>query len=120
MLHLGDRCTCPDGEGSVYHINSFVWVAFGNVAKPYEPADVKRWQPRQTELALDLLEIGDRVIELPGLPSQRCGTVLKLMPYALAPDFRYPVVLWDSGSLSFSSVELGLRRLAPVEQLSLI
>jgi hypothetical protein len=75
---------------------------------------------RQVDLAFDLLQIGDRVIELPGLPSQRCGTLIKLMPYALAPDFHYPVVLWDSGSISFSSVELGLRRLAPVEQLSLI
>lgn len=73
----------------------------------------------QKNLDLDLLSVGDRVIELPGLSSQRCGTVIKIIPYALAPDFCYPVIQWDSGSVSFSSVDLGLRRLAPVEQLSL-
>lgn len=74
---------------------------------------------QQTELTLDLLQIGDRVVELEGLPSQRCGTVIKFMPYALTPDLLYPVVIWDSGSTSFTSSDLGIRRLAPIEQLSL-
>jgi hypothetical protein len=39
-FELGDRVCCPDGVGSVYNINAFVWVAIGNVAKPYEHCDV--------------------------------------------------------------------------------
>jgi hypothetical protein len=73
------------------------------------------------QLALDLddLQPGDRVIELPGLPSQRCGTVVEFRLVAGVPDILYPVVRWDSGTLSYSSAALGLRRLAVVEQLSL-
>lgn len=71
----------------------------------------------QLELVGDLLHIGDRVLELPGTPSQRCGT---LVGFACcnASEIRYPVVLWDSGVRSFSSADLGLTRLADVQQLS--
>ena len=74
----------------------------------------------QLEIHFKLLEIGDRVIELEGLPSQRCGVFVAFARYALAPDFLYPVVRWDSGAISFSSVDLGLRKLKDVEQLSLL
>jgi hypothetical protein len=73
----------------------------------------------QQELLLDCWSIGDRLIELPGLPSQRCGVLMEWRPLAGVPDILYPVVLWDSGVLVYSSVSLWLRRLEDGEQLSL-
>lgn len=64
------------------------------------------------------LEVGDRVVELPGTPSQCCGTVVDFAPM-LTCDGLFPIVLFDDGRRAFSSYEWGLRRLQPVEQLSL-
>lgn len=66
-----------------------------------------------------VLSPGDRVVELPGSLSQRCGTVRNLTACKSIPDHLYPVIIWDSGAISFSSFALGLRLLKPVEQLNL-
>jgi hypothetical protein len=73
----------------------------------------------QLDLSLDCWAIGDRLIELPGLPSQRCGVLVGWRSLGRVPDVLYPVVLWDSGVMSYSSAALGLRRLQDEEQLSL-
>jgi hypothetical protein len=74
----------------------------------------------QLESDQTLIYIGSRVVELEGLPSQRCGVVITFRSSLSHPGFPpFPVVCWDDGSTSFSSSDLGLRRLADVEQLSL-
>ena len=73
----------------------------------------------QTELMLNLWQTGDRMIELPGSLSQRCGVLIGFQPLACVPYVLYPVVRWDIGTTSYSSNALGLRRLEQAEQLSL-
>ncbi|WP_416671572.1 hypothetical protein [Egbenema bharatensis] len=68
---------------------------------------------------MQTLKVGDRAIELEGLASQRCGTVVEFKPLSGCPEIYYPIVRWDSGALSYSSPDLGIRPLEPVEQLSL-
>jgi hypothetical protein len=75
---------------------------------------------KQLELSMDCWALGDRLIELPGSPSQRCGVLVGWRCLAGIPDVLYPVVLWDSGVMAYSSAALGLRRLESVEQLSFL
>jgi hypothetical protein len=82
----------------------------------------------QQELAIDCWQVGallrryrkGRLIELPGSPSQRCGVLVGWRLLAGVPDVLYPVVLWDSGVMAYSSAALGLRRLQDEEQLRLL
>jgi hypothetical protein len=66
----------------------------------------------------DLIWKGDRVIDFPGLPSQRCGTVIDFAAVH-GQEGLYPVVWWDVGYFSASSYAWGLRKLHEQEQLSL-
>lgn len=64
------------------------------------------------------LELGDRVVIHPGLISQRCGEVVEFR-HMSGREGLYPVVLFDDGVRAFASYEWGLRKMQPVEQLSL-
>ena len=48
---------------------------------------------------------GARLMEHPGRPSQRCGTVIRFAPCNHSAEL-YPVVMWDSGAVSFTASDL--------------
>ena len=51
---------------------------------------------------------GSRVVDFPGLDSERFGTVVEYRPMR-DRDGLFPVVKWDAGYTSFSSPEWGLK-----------
>lgn len=53
--------------------------------------------------------IGVRVVELPELPSEQYGTVIEHRQMS-GREGLYPVVQWDKGYQSFSSIEWGLKQ----------
>lgn len=55
------------------------------------------------------IPIGSRVVELPGLPSERYGNVIDYRPMNGRQGL-YPVVQWDVGVASFSSPDWGLKK----------
>lgn len=57
----------------------------------------------------DLYPPGCRVVDFPGLESERFGTVLEYRPMRDREGL-FPVVRWDAGYTSFSSPEWGLKR----------
>lgn len=59
------------------------------------------------ELA-NLYPVGSRVVDFPGLDSERFGTVVAYQPMR-DRDGLFPVVQWDKGYTSFSSPEWGLK-----------
>jgi hypothetical protein len=63
--------------------------------------------------------VGVRLIERPGYPSQRCGTVIDFARCNHS-EHLYPIVLWDSGAQSFTASDLiDVAPLADGEQISL-
>lgn len=67
----------------------------------------------------DWVEKGSRLMEMSGTLSQRCGTVVDFRRCNHS-DCLYPVVLWDSGSMSFTASDLiDVRPLEEKEQLCL-
>lgn len=68
-------------------------------------------------ITVEEITVGDRVIELPGTPSQKCGTVIGFGAVA-GKDTLFPVIHWDIGFKSFSSPEYGLKKLEDEQQLS--
>lgn len=62
---------------------------------------------------------GIRLMEMPGTLSQRCGTVIDFCRCNHS-QYLYPVVLWDSGALSFTASDLiDVKLLEDKEQLAL-
>lgn len=55
-----------------------------------------------------LYPVGSRVVDFPGLDSERFGTVVAYCPMR-DRDGLFPVVKWDKGYTSFSSTEWGLK-----------
>lgn len=51
------------------------------------------------------VSIGTRLIERPGYPSQRCGTVIDFARCNHS-EFLYPIALWDNGTRSFTASDL--------------
>src|SRR5579883_196262 len=56
----------------------------------------------------DIYPIGSRVVDFPGLDSERFGTVIAYRPMCDREGL-FPVVQWDKGYTSFSSPEWGLK-----------
>lgn len=78
---------------------------------------------QQLDLLRDSIEvnaIADRVMDFPGLPSQRVGTVIDFIPVH-GQEGVYPLVLWDLGSYrSVTSYAWRLQRVREGQQLSLL
>ena len=56
----------------------------------------------------NLYPVGSRVVDFPGLDSERFGTVVAYRPMCDRTGL-FPVVKWDKGYTSFSSPEWGLK-----------
>ena len=77
--------------------------------------------------SIEVIEIGEqlrceepvRVMDFPGLASQRVGTVIDFIPVH-GYEGVYPLVLWDLGYRSVSSYAWSLQKVKEGQQLSLL
>ncbi len=69
--------------------------------------------------SIEVIQVGDRVMDFPGLPSQRVGTVIDFIPVH-GQEGVYPLVLWDLGYRSVTSYAWRLQRVREGQQLSLL